>query len=156
MSNCDGVAIGTDQTVYPQTGVLWARNSSRQSLFCKMQYCAIVGKFSVAPFYNYGAEDDSLIDCYLANYATTPDTKVAVWTANNIAGLKSIVPGVMATGPQSCIDHQLLRESILQCGRHQHFRLHLPRAGRFVEACSGDGPAAHLRPQAGARWFMWT
>jgi hypothetical protein len=99
------VSIGTDWTVYPQTGVLWARNSIRGSLFHKMQYCAIVGKFSVAPFYNYGAENDSLIDCYLANYATTPDTKVAVWTANNIAGLDSIIPGLIATGPQSCIDH---------------------------------------------------
>lgn len=100
-----GVVIGTDPTVYPQTGVLWARNSSRSSLIHKMQFCAIVGKFSVAPFYNYGAESDSLIDCYFANRATTPDTKVAVWTGNNIAGLQSIIPGLIATGTQSCIDH---------------------------------------------------
>jgi hypothetical protein len=100
-----GVAIGTDPAVYPQTGVLWARNTSRSSLIHKMQYCNIAGKFSVAPFYNYGAESDSLIDCYLANRATTPDTKVAVWTANNIAGLQSIVPGLIATGPVSTIDH---------------------------------------------------
>jgi hypothetical protein len=99
------VAIGTDPAVYPQTGVLWARNSIHGSVYCKMQYCAIVGKFSVAPFYNYGAECDSVIDCYFGNRATTPDTKVAVWTANNIAGLESIVPGLIATGPQSCIDH---------------------------------------------------
>jgi hypothetical protein len=70
-----------------------------------MQYCGILGKFSVAPFYNYGAEDDSLIDCYLENRATTPDTKVAVWTSNNIAGLHSMIPGLIATGPLSCIDH---------------------------------------------------
>jgi hypothetical protein len=99
------VVIGTDQAVYPQTGVLWARNSTRGSLFCRMQYCTIVGKFSVAPFYNYGAEDDALIDCHFTNYATTPGTKVAVWTGNNIAGLQSIVPGVMATGPLSTINH---------------------------------------------------
>jgi hypothetical protein len=110
------VVIGTDWTVYPQTGVLWARNTSHGSLFCKMQYCSIVGKFSVAPFYNYGAEDDSLIDCYFANYATTPDTKVAVWTANNIAGLDSIVPGVIATGPQSCIDHHCFGNQYYNAG----------------------------------------
>jgi hypothetical protein len=99
------VVIGTDRTVYPQTGVLWARNSSRTSLNCKMQYGAIIGNYSVAPFYNYGAEDDAIIDCYLANYARIPNTKVAVWTANNIAGLQSIAPGVMATGPLSTINH---------------------------------------------------
>ena len=110
------VVIGTDATVYPQTGVLWARNSTRGSLFCKMQYCAIVGKFSVAPFYNYGAEGGSLIDCYLTNYATTPNTKVAVWTANNIAGLQSIVPGVIATGPQSQIDHNCFGNQYYNAG----------------------------------------
>jgi hypothetical protein len=111
-----GVAIGTDPVLYPQTGVLWARNSTRSSHICKMQYCNIVGKFSVAPFYNYGAEGDSLIDCYLANYATTPDTKVAVWTANNIAGLQSIVPGLIATGPQSSIDHNCFANQYYNAG----------------------------------------
>jgi hypothetical protein len=100
-----GVAIGTDPVVYPQTGVLWARNTTRSAHNCKMQYCNIVGKFSVAPFYNYGAEDDLLFDCYFWNSATTPDTKVAVWTSNNIAGLQSIVPGLIATGPLSCLNH---------------------------------------------------
>jgi hypothetical protein len=99
------VAIGTDPAIYPQTGVLWARNSNHVNLFHKMQFCAIAGKFSVAPFYNYGGENDALIDCYFDNRATTPNTKVAVWTANNIAGLQSIVPGLIATGPVSCIDH---------------------------------------------------
>ncbi|MGO9514253.1 MAG: hypothetical protein ACLP2F_11520 [Steroidobacteraceae bacterium] len=99
------VVIGTDAVIYPQTGVLWARNSHGGSLFHKMQNCHVLGKYSVAPFYNYGAENDTLIDCYLANFATTPNTKVAVWTANNISGLRSVVDGLMATGPQSCIDH---------------------------------------------------
>ena len=99
------VAIGTDATMYPQTGVLWARNMAKGSLFHKMQNCHILGKFSVAPFYNYGAESDMLIDCYFANHATTAQTKAAVWTANNIAGLKSIIPGLIATGQCSCIDH---------------------------------------------------
>lgn len=99
------VVIGTDSTTYPQTGILWARNSNGGSLFHKMQNCRILGKFSVAPFYNYGAESDTLINCYLANYATTPRTKAAVWTGSNISGLKSIVPGLIATGTYSCIDH---------------------------------------------------
>ncbi|MGB6309791.1 MAG: hypothetical protein WBF89_18540 [Steroidobacteraceae bacterium] len=99
------VAIATDPKIYPQTGVLWARNSNAGNLFDRMQNCRIAGKFSVAPFYNYGAESDTLIDCYLANYATTAGTKVAVWTSSNIAGLKSIVPGLIATGAQSCLDH---------------------------------------------------
>jgi hypothetical protein len=99
------VVIGTDPALYPQTGVLWARNTSGGSLFHKMQNCHVLGKYSVAPFYNYGAENDMLIDCYLANFATTPNTKVAVWTTHNIAGLKSVVDKLIATGPQSCIDH---------------------------------------------------
>jgi hypothetical protein len=81
-----------------------------------MQYCGIVGKFSVAPFYNYGAEDDSLIDCYLENRATTPDTKVAVWTSNNVAGLQSIIPGLIATGPLSCIDHNCFGNQYYNAG----------------------------------------
>ena len=44
------VVIGTDADIYPQTGVLWARNSHGGSLFHKMQNCHILGKFSVAPF----------------------------------------------------------------------------------------------------------
>ena len=112
----DRVVIGTDPAIYPQTGVLWARNSDRGSLLCKMQYCCILGWFSVAPFYNYGAEEDSLIDCYLWNRATIPDTKVAVWTGNNIAGLHSIIPGLMATGPQSCIDHNCFGNQYFNAG----------------------------------------
>ncbi|MHB8475447.1 MAG: hypothetical protein ACYDBZ_04065 [Steroidobacteraceae bacterium] len=99
------VVIGTDAASYPKTGVLWARNSTGGSLFHKMKNCRILGKFSVAPFYNYGAESDTLIDCYFANYATTGRSKVAVWTGSNIFRLTSIVPGLIATGPQSCIDH---------------------------------------------------
>jgi len=110
------VVIGTDAVVYPQTGVLWARNSSRSSLFHKMQYCGIIGHFSVAPFYNYGAESDTLIDCYFANHATTPGTKVAVWTSNNIAGLQSVIPGLIATGPQSCIDHNCFGNQYYNAG----------------------------------------
>jgi hypothetical protein len=110
------VTIGTDPAVYPQTGVLWARNSVQGNLFHKMQYCAIVGKFSVAPFYNYGGEADTLIDCYFANRATTPDTKVAVWTANNIAGLQSIIPGLIATGPVSSIDHNCFGNQYYNAG----------------------------------------
>jgi hypothetical protein len=110
------VTIGTDPVVYPQTGVLWARNSIHGDLLHKMQYCAIFGKFSVSCFYNYGAENDSVTDCYFANYATTPNTKVAVWTANNIAGLQSIIPGLIATGPLSCIDHNCFGNQYYNAG----------------------------------------
>ncbi len=99
------VVIGTDAATYPQTGILWARNSTGGSLFHKMQNCRILGHFSVAPFYNYGAESDTLINCHLVNYARTPRTKVAVWTGSNISGLTSMVPGLIATGTYSCIDH---------------------------------------------------
>jgi len=110
------VVIGTDPAVYPQTGVLWARNSNGGSLFHKMQNCRIFGSFSVAPFYNYGAESDALIDCYLVNYAKTPGTKVAVWTANNFAGLRSMVPGLIATGAHSCIDHNCFGNQYYNAG----------------------------------------
>jgi len=110
------VVIGTDAITYPQTGVLWARNSNGGSLFHKMQNCRILGKFSVAPFYNYGAESDTLINCYLTNYATTARTKAAVWTANNISGLRSIVPGLIATGPHSCIDHNCFGNQFYNAG----------------------------------------
>jgi hypothetical protein len=110
------VVIGTDAQVYPQTGVFWARNTSGGDLYHRMQNCTIIGKFSVAPFYNYGGEDDTLIDCYLCNEATTPGTQVAVWTAHNIAGLRSIVPGIMATGSISCIDHNCFANQFYNLG----------------------------------------
>ncbi len=76
-----------------------------EACFTRCRTARIAGKFSVAPFYCYGAESDTLIDCYFANYATTAGTKAAVWTASNISGLSSIVPGLIATGAYSCIDH---------------------------------------------------
>jgi hypothetical protein len=110
------VVIGTDPAVYPQTGVLWARNATGGSLFHKMQNCRIIGSFSVAPFYNYGAEDDTLINCYLANYAPTPGTKAAVWTGGNVSGLHSMVPGLIATGSRSCIDHNCFANQYYNAG----------------------------------------
>jgi hypothetical protein len=110
------VVIGTDAAEYPQTGIFWARNSRGGTLFHKMQNCRVIGKFSVAPFYNYGAENDTLIDCYFANYASTPRTKSAVWTANNIFGLRSIVPGLIATGAHSCIDHSCFGNQYYNAG----------------------------------------
>jgi hypothetical protein len=98
------VVIHTDPATYPQTGILFARNSHKGSQLNRINDCRIVGKFSVACFYNYGAEDDVLTGNYFANLAMTKETKVAVWTGNNVSGLKSSFVTI-ATGSVSCIDH---------------------------------------------------
>jgi hypothetical protein len=77
------VAVGTDPTTYPKVGVLTARNTTGESLIFRMTNCKIIGHFSIAPYYNFGSEDDTLISCYFGNYASTADTKTRVYTGSN-------------------------------------------------------------------------
>lgn len=101
------VAMTTDAVTYPQTGILWARNNAGQdSQMNKLFRCAIDGSFSVAPFYNYGSEDDELTNCLFVNRATTAGTKTRVYTGQNVSNLVSpfvtIRPNTTAV---SCTDH---------------------------------------------------
>ncbi len=100
------VSIHTDAATFPKTGILTARNSFNGSLIIRLDNVRIAGKFSVACYYNYGSEDDVLVGCYFANSSTAANTRTRVYTANNISGLTS--PFVtIATGNQSCIDHNV-------------------------------------------------
>lgn len=99
--NC---ALGTDRVTFPQIGILWARNSAGGSLFNRMYNCRIIGSFSIAPFYNYGSEDDVLIDTYFWNTSTAAGTKTRVYTAGNIFGVTSPFVTIFA-GVVSNIDH---------------------------------------------------
>jgi hypothetical protein len=98
------VSATTDPITYPRTGILTARNSLGGSLFFRANNCKFIGHFSVAPYYNYGSEDDVLTACYWWNFATTPGTSTRVYTANNIANLSSSFTAI-GTGTYSCIDH---------------------------------------------------
>lgn len=104
------LAIRTDNSTFPQTGVLFARNSSKGSLLNRMWNVKIQGKFSVACYYNYGSEDEVIEGCYFANMNTAANTKAVVVTSNNFVagsaptGLTSPF-ATIATGPVSCTDH---------------------------------------------------
>lgn len=103
----ENVSIKTDATVFPQTGILTARNSTGSSLIIRLTNVRIVGKFGTACFYNYGSEDDVLVGCYFANYNPALNTKAAMWTGNNVSVITSPFVAI-ATGPRSCIDHTVV------------------------------------------------
>lgn len=104
------VSMTTDPTTYPKSGILTARNTAAGSLFFRAENCKIVGHFSAANIYNYGAEDDTLRECSLTNYVA--GTALEWITANNIGGLASDFATdnfgnvvAIATGTQSTIEH---------------------------------------------------
>ena len=91
----------------PKTGILTARNAGGGSLITRYENVRILGSFSVAPFYNYGSEDDVHIGCYYWNTNTAAGTACAVFTATNIFGLVSPFTTI-GSGSYSCIDHDLV------------------------------------------------
>lgn len=101
------VSIKTDNTTFPQTGILTARNSSGESNYTRLFNVKMNGNFSVACYYNYASEDDVLVGCLFVNGATGAGTKCAVFTATNISSLVSPFTTI-ATGSHSCIDHNLI------------------------------------------------
>lgn len=107
----NNVSIGTTSQS-PKTGILTARNSNKGSLFFKATNCKIIGSFSVAPYYNYGSEDDVLISCYFGNTSLAAGTKTRVYTGANISSVTSAFATdclgnavAIASGNISCVEH---------------------------------------------------
>jgi hypothetical protein len=108
----ENVSVSTDTTTYPKTCWFRARNADGSSQFHNFINCYVTGSFSVAVDYNYGSEDDIWIGCRLYNYAAVNGTKVVYLTTTNNASLSS--PFItIATGTQSCIDHEYLGGNFL-------------------------------------------
>lgn len=108
------LSLTTDAATFPQTGVLHARSNiaGSNSQMIRHFNSRILGKFSVACFYNYGSEDDDLFGCYFWNTNTNAGTSTRIYTGTNIKALSSAFAAdpfgnafLIRTGAQSCIDH---------------------------------------------------
>jgi hypothetical protein len=105
--NFNRVNIGTDVATFPKCGWLLARNSGGGGNIHRFNNCRVLGSFSEAVVYNYGAEDDQYDACQFFNLAGTANAKVMAFTGTNYRSLTS--PFVtIATGGQSCIDHKII------------------------------------------------
>jgi hypothetical protein len=118
LSGCDSLVlenlcIGTDAIVYPETCFFLARNITGSSAgYHRFRNVRVHGKFKTAILYNYGSESNVYSECIWCNEASSAASKVAVFSTHNIFNLKSqFVP--LASGPCSCIDHQVLGGNFL-------------------------------------------
>jgi hypothetical protein len=108
----EDVSIGTLTSggTYPNTAIFQARahlSAGVESVgLTRFTNVNIEGYFTVACYYNYGAEDDVLVGCYFYNGYTGGATRVLCYTANNIFAQTSNYQTVL-TGSISCIDHQV-------------------------------------------------
>jgi hypothetical protein len=102
------VAVTTASGFTPNVCFLFARNSpTRGAGLQRMQHCYVIGTFTIACVYNYGAEDDFYYGCYFNNTAITASTACMQFTATNNAGVTSSNVSI-ATGNCSTTDHVIL------------------------------------------------
>jgi hypothetical protein len=111
--NLSYVVVGTG-TNLPNTAFFQARNISNgvgqqgPSIgICTFFKCGAVGAFNTACYYNYGAEDDQIIDGYFRNTAITTNTSVMLWTGNNVKSQVSNYQTLASGVAQSNIDHKI-------------------------------------------------
>lgn len=103
----DNVCI-TSGSSAPKTAIFQARNSSGASVGqSRFVNCNVIGNFSVAAYYNYGAEGDEIVGGYWYNGFTGGAAAVLLYTANNIKAESSSFQTV-ATGSRSCLDHKII------------------------------------------------
>lgn len=92
----------------PKTFVFQSRVSSGASVGnSRFQNCFVIGNWSVAAYYNYGAEDDEIVGGFWYNGYTTAAAATVLYTATNIKAQSSTFQTV-STGSQSCIDHKVI------------------------------------------------
>jgi hypothetical protein len=84
------VVIHTASGYSPKTAILLARNTYEGGSITHLERCNIIGAFSVAVIYNYGAEGGVYLSNYLENRYTGANSSVAVFTANNVFRLTSL------------------------------------------------------------------
>jgi hypothetical protein len=102
----ENVAIGSGSAV-PKTGIFQSRLASGASVgLCRFTNCSTLGSFSVASYYNYGAESDQMVGCFWNNMSLAANACCVAWTGSNYAALSSTFQTV-ATGTVSSIDHKV-------------------------------------------------
>lgn len=100
------ISIGAGSAV-PIVGHFQSRLTSGASVgLSRFRYCSALGPFSIAAYYDYGAEDDQLDGCYWHNTSPVANACALAWTGQNYAGVSSTFQTV-ATGAVSCIDHKV-------------------------------------------------
>jgi hypothetical protein len=114
----ENIVVGTDDTTYPSTCFFLARNSDENSQVHRFNNVRVIGKFSNAILYNYGSEDNVVSGVFFHNtLVTAAATAVCIYTANNILSLSSSFITI-ATGAQSCIDHQIFGGQFVNSNTH--------------------------------------
>ncbi len=111
----ENVAIGVG-TTSPQTAFFQARlqpaaGAGHHGPSCGISRfinCSTLGAFTKAAYYNFGAEDDALVNCYFNNSYSGAGGKVIIFTGNNILGLTSTFQTVSSGITESCIDHKIV------------------------------------------------
>lgn len=103
----ENMSIATDNTTYPQTLFLLARNSDGNSRTDRILNCYALGKCSRTMLYNYGAEDGTYEGNQLYNIATDANTSVFDISGFNIRNITSTFTTI-ATGSRSCLDHKII------------------------------------------------
>lgn len=94
------VSLTTAPGITAQIGILYAP-TARNMPFGRLIRPSIVGSFSVAGIYNYGAELFYIDGGYCMNTCTGANARCAVFTVSNVYGVDSSVPGLIATGNHS-------------------------------------------------------
>jgi hypothetical protein len=99
------VSIGTG-AIQPNTAIFQSRISTAGSVgICRFINVGIVGFFTVACYYNYGAEDCEVHDAYWQNSYSSTAASVVCITANNIKSQTSNYATVFS-GSTSTTDHK--------------------------------------------------
>lgn len=101
------ISVSGDPTTSPQTCWFLARNSAGTGQVMRFLNCRTTGKFGVDVIYNYGSESSVIDGCYFQNSSTAAGTAIVEYTGTNVRGLSSTFITI-ATGQQSCIDHQII------------------------------------------------
>jgi hypothetical protein len=102
--NFENLSITTDTTTNPKTCFFLARNASDGGSIHRFRNVRVLGEFTEAILYNYGAEDDQYDSCQFFNYSTAANAKTVVITQSNIRNLTSTFVTI-ATGARSTLGH---------------------------------------------------
>jgi hypothetical protein len=93
------ITTANGQSAVPQIGILWADSQSSTCPVGRLSNLKILGNFSVANLYDYGGEQMYIDGGYV--YNENPSGSCAIFTVNNLRGVQSIVPGLIASGVRS-------------------------------------------------------
>jgi hypothetical protein len=103
----ENLSICTDQSLYPQTCFLLARNTDGGSRSDRFVNCYVAGYFHQTILYNFGAEDGMYSGCQFYNYAPDSNTSVFDITAYNARSVTSAFTTIQNVVPVSCLDHKV-------------------------------------------------